>query len=88
MKCRQNYRSNSIHIFSHFIVPKPEHAKACSINSGCSHFVMQHRLGVLPTINLNDQRTSQTSEINNEFPDYKLPPEFITIEIPQSQMSP
>jgi len=71
-----------------FIIPEPNHTKACSREIQRPLQIFDHRLGMLPTVQLDDQSRTNTHEIHDESPDRHLSSKSITAQWPMPQVKP
>jgi hypothetical protein len=75
----QNGLKHAIDVLQHFIVPESNDAIAFRLEECCPRGVAF--LGVLTSIDFNDQAGINASEVDNEWPDRNLTAEFVTAEL-------
>ena len=72
----------------HFIVPKPNHAKAVACEPSCAFEVFQQMIGMLAPIELDDQSRSHANEIHDERTDRHLTPKSVPAHSAIAQVVP
>ena len=79
---RQDYFQNAAEILGYVNIPETQHAPAMLLKPPCAIDIALSDRGVLATVELDDQRSFSTNEIDHVPSDRHLAPKFVAGELP------
>ena len=80
-RCREDYLPDAFDIAQHLVIPESQHTIAMFAEPSIAHGVSS-ALGMLATVNLDDQPFLSTDEINDVPSDRLLTDEFMPAQRP------